>query len=316
MLYLYDCLNISVLLFKQWTLRGLCIGTFFQDLDVSCFLKYNTSCTIIFRWCSRLHFRASGFIILIAVVWLLQETTEIRILRYIILFIGNTILIIFFPFHSLKCSISHFFMMNGLLSLSSLANCRCNEQLIFSLWYGLGDKAINSVYITIFSGVTNDLQCASTDADIYDDLISRRVNSSDAEKFAEVCPCPCNGVGWGVIWWAFYPIESFFFFFSVLVELRRVSSMILCLCYIALLPNYKAMYLVAGGSSLSCFFVEPCTLVLWSCLEVHSAWTIYCLCFCFVASARIIFRVEWDIAWFGSHGLYICCLSQTKKRLT
>ncbi|XP_059661658.1 uncharacterized protein LOC132307806 isoform X2 [Cornus florida] len=36
--------------------------------------------------------------------------------------------------------------------------------------------------------------------DIYDDLISRRVNSSDAEKFAEVCPCPCNGVGWGVIW--------------------------------------------------------------------------------------------------------------------
>lgn len=39
--------------------------------------------------------------------------------------------------------------------------------------------------------------------DIYDDLISRRVNSSDAEKFAEVCPCPCNGVGWGVIWWDF-----------------------------------------------------------------------------------------------------------------
>ncbi|PPD91029.1 hypothetical protein GOBAR_DD12035 [Gossypium barbadense] len=35
---------------------------------------------------------------------------------------------------------------------------------------------------------------------IYDDLISRRVHSSDAEKFAEVCPCPCNGVGWGVIW--------------------------------------------------------------------------------------------------------------------
>lgn len=39
-------------------------------------------------------------------------------------------------------------------------------------------------------------------ADIYDDLISRRVHCSDAEKFAEVCPCPCNGVGWGFIWWA------------------------------------------------------------------------------------------------------------------
>ncbi|OAY81677.1 hypothetical protein ACMD2_15197 [Ananas comosus] len=36
--------------------------------------------------------------------------------------------------------------------------------------------------------------------DIYDDLISRRVHSSDAEKFAEICPCPCTGVGWGIIW--------------------------------------------------------------------------------------------------------------------
>ncbi|KAA8530582.1 hypothetical protein F0562_005291 [Nyssa sinensis] len=84
---------------KNWTLRGLCIG----------------------------------FIIFIALIWLLQETTKFRILRYIILFIG---------------------VMNSLFS----------------------------VY------------------DIYDDLISRRINSSDAERFAELCPCPCNGVAWGVIW--------------------------------------------------------------------------------------------------------------------
>ncbi|KVI02793.1 hypothetical protein Ccrd_018914 [Cynara cardunculus var. scolymus] len=75
---------------------------------------------------------AAGFIIFIAIVWVLQETTTVRILRYVILFIGIT----------------------------------------------LGSY---SVYI-------------------YDDLISRRVNSSDAEKFAEICPCPCNGVAWGVIW--------------------------------------------------------------------------------------------------------------------
>ncbi|XVF53893.1 hypothetical protein PTKIN_Ptkin05aG0136300 [Pterospermum kingtungense] len=84
---------------KNWTLRGLCIG----------------------------------FVLFLGLVWVLQETTKIRILRYIILFIG---------------------VMNSLFS----------------------------VY------------------DIYDDLISRRVHSSDAEKFAEACPCPCNGVGWGVIW--------------------------------------------------------------------------------------------------------------------
>ncbi|XP_043809968.1 uncharacterized protein LOC110603212 isoform X2 [Manihot esculenta] len=87
------CLAVALLVVlfvaKNWTLRGLCIG----------------------------------FIIFLAIIWLLQETTKVRILRYVILFI-----------------------------------------------------------------------------DIYDDLISRRVHSSDAEKFAEICPCPCNGVGWGIIW--------------------------------------------------------------------------------------------------------------------
>ncbi|CAI7817378.1 unnamed protein product [Closterium sp. NIES-54] len=42
--------------------------------------------------------------------------------------------------------------------------------------------------------------CSPHASDIYDDLISRRVNSSDAEVFARTCPCPFNGVCWGVIW--------------------------------------------------------------------------------------------------------------------
>ncbi|KAG6394373.1 hypothetical protein SASPL_144957 [Salvia splendens] len=93
-------LSLFIVLFiaQNWTLRGLCIG----------------------------------FIVFLAVVWVLQETTNVRILHYIILFIG---------------------VMNSLFSIY----------------------------------------------DIYDDLISRRVHSSDAEKFAELCPC-CTGVGWGVIW--------------------------------------------------------------------------------------------------------------------
>ncbi|XP_019057118.1 PREDICTED: uncharacterized protein LOC104805570 isoform X3 [Tarenaya hassleriana] len=91
-------LFIVLFIAKNWTLRGLCIG----------------------------------FIIFLAIIWVLQETTTVKILRYVILFIG---------------------VMNSLFS----------------------------VY------------------DIYDDLISRRVYTSDAEKFAEICPC-CTGVGWGVIW--------------------------------------------------------------------------------------------------------------------
>uniref|UniRef100_F6HSR7 Peptidase M50B-like protein n=1 Tax=Vitis vinifera TaxID=29760 RepID=F6HSR7_VITVI len=97
-------LIVVLFIAKNWTLRGLCIGEYFY-----------------------------GFIIFLAIIWVLQETTKVRILRFFILFMG---------------------VMNSLFS----------------------------VY------------------DIYDDLISRRVHSSDAEKFAEICPCPCNGVGWGVIW--------------------------------------------------------------------------------------------------------------------
>ncbi|XP_010470598.1 PREDICTED: uncharacterized protein LOC104750501 [Camelina sativa] len=89
-------LFIVLFIAKNWTLRGLCIGVF------------------------------------LGVIWVLQELTTVKILRYVILFIG---------------------VMNSLFS----------------------------VY------------------DIYDDLISRRVHSSDAEKFAEICPC-CTGCGWGVIW--------------------------------------------------------------------------------------------------------------------
>ncbi|OIT38037.1 PREDICTED: uncharacterized protein LOC109239944 [Nicotiana attenuata] len=92
-------LLIVFFLAKNWTLRGLCIG----------------------------------FIIFIGGIWALQIQTEVRMLRYVILFIG---------------------VMNSLFS----------------------------VY------------------DIYDDLISRRVNTSDAEKFAELCPCCCAGIFWGVLW--------------------------------------------------------------------------------------------------------------------
>ncbi|KAI4324652.1 hypothetical protein MLD38_030121 [Melastoma candidum] len=75
----------------------------------------------------------TGFIIFIDIIWVLQEMTKFKALRYIILFIG---------------------VMNSLFS----------------------------VY------------------DIHDDVISNRVHSSDAEKFAEVCPCPCNGPSWVAIW--------------------------------------------------------------------------------------------------------------------
>lgn len=113
-------------------------------------------------------------------------------------------------FSSLVCAYPlHIFPINNLnfflgdicvISLNWIF--RCDEQFVFSIWYtfnhllyGLFSFWITNLWISLILSDWN-LYCV----DIYDDLISRRVNSSDAEKFAEVCPC-CNGLGWGVIWW-------------------------------------------------------------------------------------------------------------------
>ncbi|WRX22172.1 hypothetical protein QQP08_014659 [Theobroma cacao] len=131
-------LALVVVLFyaKNWTLRGLCIG----------------------------------FIIFLAIIWLLQEKTKVRILRYVILFIG-----IGFSYHIFPS------LFHGIISFS----------------YLFYEKEVWLMSNLEIVGVMNSLFSVY---DIYDDLISRRVHSSDAEKFAEICPCPCNGVGWGFIW--------------------------------------------------------------------------------------------------------------------
>ncbi|CAI7933547.1 unnamed protein product [Closterium sp. NIES-54] len=69
--------------------------------------------------------------------------------------------------------------------------------LFFFLEYGITLSVHPLNLAILFIGIMN---CLFSIYDIYDDLISRRVNSSDAEVFARTCPCPFNGVCWGVIW--------------------------------------------------------------------------------------------------------------------
>eukprot|EP00270_Netrium_digitus_P018173 TRINITY_DN6865_c0_g1_i1.p1 TRINITY_DN6865_c0_g1~~TRINITY_DN6865_c0_g1_i1.p1 ORF type:complete len:157 (-),score=19.97 TRINITY_DN6865_c0_g1_i1:134-538(-) len=53
-------------------------------------------------------------------------------------------------------------------------------------------------YFVLFIG---EMNCLFSIWDIYDDLISRRVNSSDAEMFAQQFPIPCcTGLCWGILW--------------------------------------------------------------------------------------------------------------------
>lgn len=133
--------------------------------------------------------RFSGFIVFLAIIWVLQELTTVKILRYVILFIGK--LSIKVPSFSFIFKLKTGFTLQVWWTAYSQFTVCVTFSLI--LW--------TSIKKFLFSfGCNGKL-------DIYDDLISRRVHSSDAEKFAEICPC-CTGCGWGVIWLDFFSPNS------------------------------------------------------------------------------------------------------------
>jgi len=66
--------------------------------------------------------------------------------------------------------------------------------LIVAFWFIADGVALR--YLILFIGVMSDLYCLW---DVIDDTIARKVNSSDASHFAEICGC-CPSQVWGVIW--------------------------------------------------------------------------------------------------------------------
>lgn len=108
----YLCLILWLNLYSWFSI--LCSGLFGDFALVSYVPKFSRSCTqcimfliIFYSWIMDVD--VSGFIIFHGVIWILQETTKVRILRYIILFIGkycNTLLLWSF---SLKLYINFFF---------------------------------------------------------------------------------------------------------------------------------------------------------------------------------------------------------------
>jgi hypothetical protein len=74
--------------------------------------------------------------------------------------------------------------------------------LLTAFWFIAGGVALR--YIVLFIGV---MSCMYVLWDVIDDTIARKVNSSDAAKFADICGC-CPSQVWGVIWL----IQAFIFF--------------------------------------------------------------------------------------------------------
>lgn len=131
-IYVY---NLSWLFLEQWTLRGLCIGEYFCNLIEALMLAF---------WCIVIIF--PGFIIFVAVIWVLQEKTKFHILRYVILFIGISLSLLFFPLlqgkNFLICIKNSLFdkslkilLGRDKICIFDLTNCRCHEQFVFSLRY-------------------------------------------------------------------------------------------------------------------------------------------------------------------------------------
>ncbi|KAI0261725.1 peptidase M50B-like-domain-containing protein [Gloeopeniophorella convolvens] len=66
--------------------------------------------------------------------------------------------------------------------------------LIVLFWFVAGGEALR--YLVLFIGV---MSCLYVLWDVIDDTIARKVNSSDASAFADICGCFPSRV-WGVIW--------------------------------------------------------------------------------------------------------------------
>jgi len=113
-------------------------------------------------------------------------------------------------------------------------------------------------YVILFIGVMNSLFSVY---DIYDDLISRRVNTSDAEKFAEICPCPCNGFAWGVIWSA-PNFNSYFVLCTLMLYIKIILMVKTQMLTFAVLS-----FFLSGYSSRLSFSALQYTLDWSYCLE-------------------------------------------------
>ncbi|KAF9453660.1 hypothetical protein P691DRAFT_719040 [Macrolepiota fuliginosa MF-IS2] len=74
--------------------------------------------------------------------------------------------------------------------------------LILLFWFVAGSVALR--YFVLFIGV---MSCMYVLWDVIDDTIARKVNTSDASAFAEICGC-CPSQVWGIIWL----IQAFIFF--------------------------------------------------------------------------------------------------------
>lgn len=77
-----------------------------------------------------------GFIVFLAVIWVLQEETSVRILRYVILFIGICLSCCIFSFLLNELTSALFLISLVKRSVANVysENYRCNEQFVFSLW--------------------------------------------------------------------------------------------------------------------------------------------------------------------------------------
>ena len=249
----------------QWTLRGLCIGTYFICASIRFSLAHK-GCDLR---CS--HLQLSHQDLLFSLAW---SGFCKRRQKFVYFYTSFSSLVnptnsyhLYENYHLCICFFNYYYFLILYLREWSLACVSLTAGVMNSLFsvYGMDLRMPRfNLSINFFILINKWKSFVCDDADIYDDLISRRDHSSDAEKFAEVCPWPCNGVGWGVIWWALLPSWIYMLVFFVLFLLSQVEPTFLRMQGVDL-------FLVSlwGDVSRSCdfvlrYFLLPKWFLFWS----------------------------------------------------
>ncbi|KAG5727390.1 hypothetical protein E4T56_gene11948 [Termitomyces sp. T112] len=119
--------------------------------------------------------------------------------------------------------------------------------LIVLFWFVGGGVALR--YLVLFIGV---MSCLYVLWDVVDDTIARKVNSSDASAFAEICGCFPSQV-WGVIWL----IQALIFFaLGVIVGLVAFKESA------AEQKEQSEHFLPVPGSQSGAMLISPCVLLV------------------------------------------------------
>jgi len=125
--------------------------------------------------------------------------------------------------------------------------------LFVLFWFVGGGVALR--YFVLFVGV---MSCMYVVWDVIDDTVKRKVEASDASKFADLCKC-CPSQVWGVVWLI---VAMIFFALGIIVGLVAFKQ------NAAQQKQDSSKFLPVPGSKSGALSLDPGSFVSWSVISI------------------------------------------------